>query len=103
VLVVVDLTYNLPRWTHPRAATSDSWKRFLESQRAYLDRIARIAIEGGQERLRALRQLGTYASCDELDAAAHRTNEAIYERYSREYFDVLETTDNGRTMGVHLP
>jgi Bacterial protein of unknown function (DUF922) len=102
VLVTVDLTYNLPHWSSVPYAERDRWNRFLQAQRAYLDRIAEIWIESGRERLRAFRQL-SHASCNELNARIDTTNDAIHDRSSAQHWNLIWASDNGRTMGAYIP
>lgn len=106
VEVSVEVTFTFPQWNNPANVPKsliDNWNRYLEALQHHEEGHKQIAIRAGEEIFKALNELTTYPSCNELEQAADEIGESILEEYRlrEEIYD--EETGHGETQGVRFP
>jgi predicted secreted Zn-dependent protease len=99
------ITMTLPRWTTAAGASPglrERWERFLVALEAHERGHARIGAEAARSIDAAVADLGTSATCHQLEREAEATAREKVERYRDRERRYDEETNHGRKHGACL-
>lgn len=103
--VEVEVTQTMPEWTATAAtsgAASREWSRFMHALHVHEDGHRAIGLDTARQILAQQRELGTYPSCDALDAAANTVGDAALEAMRGRHREYDRTTRHGEDVGALL-
>lgn len=106
VKVSVLIVYTLPQWDAPPDAPTDlveKWDAYVAALQLHEDGHKEIALDTGNEVLRALSDLPAYPSCEALGRSADAAGESVLDKYRRQEVQYDQTTDHGATQGARFP
>ncbi|HEX8846539.1 MAG TPA: DUF922 domain-containing Zn-dependent protease [Pyrinomonadaceae bacterium] len=103
--VKLKVTFIMPRW----AASSDAdkevvnkWKKYLRALQKHEDGHKDIGIEAGDEIVRRVEELESYASCQELGEAINSAAQAVLEEQRQKEIRYDKETNHGLTQGARF-
>jgi predicted secreted Zn-dependent protease len=105
VVVDLDVTMRLPRWTPPRGVAPQllsTWDRFTEDLREHEDGHHRIAISAAHDVRRELRARVKAGSCEALKTKLNAAANRALREYRKIQQDYDRKTDFGRADGARL-
>ncbi|HYE96262.1 MAG TPA: DUF922 domain-containing protein [Rubricoccaceae bacterium] len=105
VVVHLDVTVTLPRWTPPRGAPyalERDWAAFRTALERHEDGHRRLAVSFG-EAIRSMLTLARTASCETMDAEVGRRVASLQSHFDRQQRDYDAATDHGASEGARWP
>lgn len=102
--VEVEVTQTMPEWAgaSPNGAASREWSRFLHALHVHEDGHRAIGLDAARQILAQQRELGTYPSCEAVDAAANAVGDAALEAMRGRHREYDRATRHGEDIGALL-